>query len=72
MIRLLTCFCCSASECYQSGTDYQRLQPLTEQRHTLETDLEQTFDRWSTLAERAENQLDTDRDVITFMIGVEL
>jgi ATP-binding cassette subfamily F protein uup len=38
-----------------SGTDYQRLQQLTEQLHTLESDLEQTFERWSTLAERAEN-----------------
>lgn len=38
-----------------SGTDYQRLQQLTEQLHTLEADLEQTFERWSTLAERAEN-----------------
>ena len=38
-----------------SGTDYQRLQQLTDQLHALETELEQTFERWSTLAERAEN-----------------
>lgn len=37
-----------------SGSDYVRLQQLTDQLHTLEAELEQTFERWSTLAERAE------------------
>lgn len=37
-----------------SGPDYQRLQQLTEQLHILEAELEQTFERWSALAERAE------------------
>lgn len=36
-----------------SGHDYQRLEQLTNQLHTLEAELEQTFERWSTLAERA-------------------